>query len=46
MTRRLEYMIAYDAPAEKVYQDVTSRDCWQTLVGVGGALEELILDGM
>ena len=34
MTRRMEYAIAFDAPAEKVYQDFTSREYWQTLMDV------------
>jgi hypothetical protein len=32
MTRRMEYTIAFDAPAEKVYQDFTSPEYWQTLM--------------
>ena len=34
MTRRMEYVVAYDAPAEKVYQDFTSREYWQGLMDV------------
>ena len=26
MSRRMDYKISFDAPAEKVYQDFTSRD--------------------
>ncbi|HKV17536.1 MAG TPA: DUF2505 domain-containing protein [Mycobacterium sp.] len=32
MPRRMDYTIAFDAPAEKVYADFTSRDYWQTLM--------------
>jgi len=28
----MDYTIAFDAPAEKVYQDFTSRDYWETLM--------------
>ena len=28
----MDYTIAFDAPAEKVYADFTSRDYWQTLM--------------
>lgn len=28
----MDYKISFDAPAEKVYQDFTSRDYWQTLM--------------
>jgi hypothetical protein len=28
----MEYTIAFDAPAEKIYQDLTSREFWQTLM--------------
>jgi hypothetical protein len=38
MTRRTEYTIEFDAPAEKIYQDLTSRDYWQTLMGVYGSV--------
>ncbi|MGV0872229.1 DUF2505 domain-containing protein [Mycolicibacterium sp. XJ879] len=33
MSRRMEYTIAFDVPAEKMYQDFTSRDYWQSLMG-------------
>ncbi len=29
----MEYTIEFDAPAEKIYQDFTSREYWQTLMG-------------
>ena len=32
MARRMDYTIEFDAPAEKIYQDFTSRDYWQTLM--------------
>src|SRR5689334_21574278 len=32
MSRRMDYTIAFDAPAEKIYQDFTSREYWQTLM--------------
>src|SRR6185369_3819068 len=32
MSRRMEYTIEFDAPAEKIYQDFTSREYWQTLM--------------
>ena len=32
MPRRMEYTIEFDAPAEKIYQDFTSREYWQTLM--------------
>ena len=32
MARRMDYTIAFDAPAEKIYQDFTSRDYWETLM--------------
>jgi hypothetical protein len=28
----MEYTVAFDAPAEKVYQDFTSREYWQSLM--------------
>jgi hypothetical protein len=28
----MDYTIEFDAPAEKIYQDFTSRDYWQTLM--------------
>jgi Protein of unknown function (DUF2505) len=34
MSRRMEYTVAFDAPAEKIYQDFTSREYWQTLMDV------------
>ena len=27
MSRRLDYMVTFDAPSEKIYQDFTSRQC-------------------
>ncbi|MGV0777545.1 DUF2505 domain-containing protein [Mycolicibacterium elephantis] len=32
MSRRMEYTIGFDVPAEKMYQDFTSRDYWQSLM--------------
>jgi Protein of unknown function (DUF2505) len=32
MSRRMEYTVAFDAPAEKIYQDFTSREYWQGLM--------------
>ncbi|HKP43466.1 DUF2505 domain-containing protein [Mycobacterium sp.] len=32
MARRMEHTIAFDAPAEKIYADFTSREYWQTLM--------------
>ena len=32
MARRMDYKIAFAAPAEKIYQDFTSRDYWETLM--------------
>jgi hypothetical protein len=32
MARRMDYTIEFDAPAEKIYQDFTSREYWQTLM--------------
>jgi hypothetical protein len=32
MSRRMDYTIAFDTPPEKIYQDFTSRDYWQTLM--------------
>jgi hypothetical protein len=32
MSRRLDYKIAFGAPAEKIYQDFTSRQYWDTLM--------------
>jgi hypothetical protein len=34
MTRRMDYIVAFDAPAEKIYQDFTDRDFWDALMGV------------
>jgi Protein of unknown function (DUF2505) len=28
----MDYTVAFDAPAEKIYQDFTSREYWQTLM--------------
>jgi hypothetical protein len=30
----MDYTIRFDAPAEKMYQDLTSRDYWETLIEV------------
>jgi hypothetical protein len=32
MSRRLDYNVAFEAPAEKIYQDFTSRQYWDTLM--------------
>src|SRR5215510_3502131 len=32
MSRRMDYTLEFDAPAEKIYQDFTSRKYWQTLM--------------
>ncbi len=32
MARRMDYKIAFAAPAEKIYQDFTSRAYWETLM--------------
>ena len=32
MSRRMDYTLEFDAPAEKIYQDFTSREYWQTLM--------------
>lgn len=32
MSRRLDYAVEFDAPAEKIYQDFTSRRYWETLM--------------
>ena len=32
MARRMDYRIAFGAPAEKIYSDFTSRDYWETLM--------------
>ncbi|MDT5187255.1 MAG: hypothetical protein QOJ20_4901 [Mycobacterium sp.] len=32
MSRRMDYTLEFDAPAEKIYQDFTNRDYWQTLM--------------
>jgi Protein of unknown function (DUF2505) len=34
MTRRMDYTLAYEAPAEKIYQDFTSGEYWQSLMDV------------
>jgi Protein of unknown function (DUF2505) len=34
MSRRMEYTVAFDAPPEKIYQDFTSSDYWQTLMEI------------
>lgn len=31
MSRRLDYAVSFDAPAEKIYQDLTSRQYWDAL---------------
>ena len=52
MSRRMDYTVAFDAPPEKIYQDFTSREYWQTLMATGESgtdigsscpLEDLIL---
>jgi hypothetical protein len=32
MARQMTYTVVYDAPLEKIYQDLTSQDYWQTLM--------------
>src|SRR6185312_2141815 len=32
MSRRLDYMVKFDAPSEKIYQDFTSRQYWEALM--------------
>jgi hypothetical protein len=32
MSRRMDYTVAFDAPPEKIYQDFTSSDYWQSLM--------------
>ncbi|HZQ30179.1 MAG TPA: DUF2505 domain-containing protein [Mycobacterium sp.] len=32
MSRRLDYTVEFAAPAEKIYQDFTSREYWETLM--------------
>lgn len=32
MTRRMEYVVTFDAPAEKVYQDFVDREFWEALM--------------
>lgn len=32
MSRRLDYTVEFAAPAEKIYQDFTSRDYWEALM--------------
>jgi hypothetical protein len=32
MSRRLDYTVKFGAPAEKIYQDFTSRQYWETLM--------------
>src|SRR3954454_23711046 len=32
MSRRMDYTVEFDAPAEKMYQDFTRREYWQTLM--------------
>jgi hypothetical protein len=34
MTRRMDYTLEFDAPSEKMYQDFTSREYWQSLMDV------------
>ena len=34
----MDYTIAFDAPAEKIYQDFTSRQYWDTLMDAYGWL--------
>ncbi|CAN5165472.1 DUF2505 domain-containing protein [soil metagenome] len=32
MTRRMDHIVAFTAPAEKIYQDFTDRDYWESLM--------------
>jgi Protein of unknown function (DUF2505) len=32
MTRRMDYVVSFDAPAEKIYQDFTDRGYWESLM--------------
>jgi Protein of unknown function (DUF2505) len=32
MSRRLDYLVTFDAPAEKIYQDFTGRQYWEALM--------------
>ena len=32
MARRMDYRVSFDAPAEKIFGDFTSRDYWETLM--------------
>ncbi len=32
MARRMDYRVSFGAPAEKIYQDFTSREYWETLM--------------
>lgn len=34
----MDYTVAFDAPAEKIYQDFTSRQYWDTLMAAYGWL--------
>jgi Protein of unknown function (DUF2505) len=36
MARRMEHTITFDAPAEKIYADLTSREYWQTMMDAFG----------
>lgn len=33
MARRMEYVVAFNAPAEKIYQDFVDREFWEALMG-------------
>ena len=35
MSRRMDYSVAFGAPPEKIYQNFTSREYWQTLMATG-----------
>lgn len=39
MTRRTEYVVAFDAPAEKIYQDFVDREFWEALMEAYRGLE-------
>jgi Protein of unknown function (DUF2505) len=32
MSRRMDYLVTFEAPAEKIYQDFTNREYWDTLM--------------
>ncbi|MDF2824904.1 MAG: hypothetical protein K0R68_2312 [Mycobacterium sp.] len=39
MARRMDYVVSFDAPAEKIYQDFTDREFWEALMGVYRSLK-------